>query len=286
MRCGWMRWRRWCWTRPTGCSTWASRPSANGCWPLPAQRQNLLFSATFPPEVQALADALLHDAVRVEAASQAAAEPVIVQRVIAVDAARRTELLRHLATEGQWRGALVFVATRHAADQVARKLHDRGLFAAPLHGDMSQSQRTERLALLKDGGFDLLVTTDLAARGIDIPGPAGGRQLRPAPLAQRLRAPHRPHRPRRRQRHGHQLRQRGDRGALPADREAAGPGAAARDDRRLRTGGGGGPGAGRAAAASRASARARRTSCGPRRPAPSPAPARAEPQDCCAAGGR
>jgi ATP-dependent RNA helicase RhlE len=137
---------------------------------LPAQRQNLLFSATFPPEVQALADALLHDAVRVEASSQAAAEPVIVQRVISVDAARRTELLRKLATEGQWRGALVFVATRHAADHVARKLHDRGIFAAPLHGDMGQSQRTERLALLKDGGFDLLVTTDLAARGIDIPG--------------------------------------------------------------------------------------------------------------------
>jgi ATP-dependent RNA helicase RhlE len=134
---------------------------------LPAQRQNLLFSATFPPEVQALADALLHDAVRVEASSQAAAEPVIVQRVISVDAARRTELLRKLATEGQWRGALV---TRHAADHVARKLHDRGIFAAPLHGDMGQSQRTERLALLKDGGFDLLVTTDLAARGIDIPG--------------------------------------------------------------------------------------------------------------------
>jgi ATP-dependent RNA helicase RhlE len=137
---------------------------------LPPQRQNLLFSATFPAAVQALADALLRDPVRVEAASQEEARPDIEQRAIAVDPARRTELLRYLAQEGGWHRALVFVATRHAADTVARKLHDRGLFAAPLHGDMSQGQRTERLALLKDGGFDLLVTTDLAARGIDIPG--------------------------------------------------------------------------------------------------------------------
>jgi ATP-dependent RNA helicase RhlE len=135
---------------------------------VPPRRQTLLFSATFPPQVQALADSLLRDPVRVEAASQASAEPAIVQRVIAVDAGRRTELLRHLVQQDGWRRVLVFVATRHATEHVARKLYDRGIYAAPLHGDMSQSQRTERLAQFKEGGFDVLVTTDLAARGIDI----------------------------------------------------------------------------------------------------------------------
>jgi ATP-dependent RNA helicase RhlE len=137
---------------------------------LPAKRQNLLFSATFPPDVQALADSLLNDAVRVEAASQADAEPDIVQRVIEVDAPRRTELLGHLVKQGGWRRALVFVATRYATEHVARKLYDRGIHAAPLHGEMSQGARTEVLENFKDGRWNVLVTTDLAGRGIDIPG--------------------------------------------------------------------------------------------------------------------
>jgi ATP-dependent RNA helicase RhlE len=135
---------------------------------LPPRRQNLLFSATFPPEVQALADALLHDAVRVEAASQVEATPDIAQRAIVVDAPRRTELLRHLVRQGGWRRVLVFVATRHAADHVARKLAERGVPAVPLHGDMSQGHRTDVLRNFKAGDWDVLVTTDLAARGIDI----------------------------------------------------------------------------------------------------------------------
>lgn len=137
---------------------------------LPARRQNLLFSATFPPDVQALADELLHDAVRVEAASQVEAVPEIEQRTIAVDAPRRTELLRHLVQQGDWRSVLVFVATRYATEHVARKLASRGVQAAPLHGEMSQSQRTRVLQDLREGALDVLVTTDLAARGIDIPG--------------------------------------------------------------------------------------------------------------------
>ena len=137
---------------------------------LPARRQTLLFSATFPPDVQALADSLLRNPVRIEAAAEAVDQPAIMQRVIVVDAGRRTELLRHLLQQDGWKRVLVFVATRHASDHVARKLYDRGIYAAPLHGEISQSQRTERLAQFKDGGFDVLVTTDLAARGIDIPG--------------------------------------------------------------------------------------------------------------------
>ena len=137
---------------------------------LPAQRQNLLFSATFPPDVQALADALLHDAVRVEAAAEERVEPAIAQRAIAVDAARRTELLRHLLQQAGWRSVLVFVATRYATEHVARKLAERGVRAAALHGEMSQGGRTQVLRDFKAGTVDVLVTTDLAARGIDIPG--------------------------------------------------------------------------------------------------------------------
>ncbi|MFI4927301.1 MAG: DEAD/DEAH box helicase, partial [Burkholderiales bacterium] len=137
---------------------------------LPARRQNLLFSATFPPDVQALAGLLLHDAVRVEAASQVEAVPEIEQRTIAVDAPRRTELLRHLLQQGDWRRVLVFVATRYATEHVAGKLASRGVQAAPLHGELSQSQRTRVLQDLREGNLDVLVTTDLAARGIDVPG--------------------------------------------------------------------------------------------------------------------
>jgi ATP-dependent RNA helicase RhlE len=138
---------------------------------LPPRRQNLLFSATFPADVQDLAASLLHEPVRIELAAQSRAEPpAIVQRVIAVDAPRRTELLRHLLQQGGWRRALVFVATRYATEHVARKLSERGVLAAPLHGEMSQSQRAGVLQDFKDGRWDVLLTTDLAARGIDIPG--------------------------------------------------------------------------------------------------------------------
>ena len=137
---------------------------------LPQQRQNLLFSATFAPDVQALADTLLVDAVRVEAAAEERVEPAIAQRAIAVDTPRRTELLRHLVREGGWRSVLVFVATRHATEHVARKLAERGVRAAALHGEMSQGGRTGMLRDFKAGALDVLVTTDLASRGIDIRG--------------------------------------------------------------------------------------------------------------------
>ena len=137
---------------------------------LPQRRQNLLFSATVPPDVQALADTLLHDAARVEAAAEERVEPAITHRAFAVDTPRRTELLRHLVRQAGWHSVLVFVATRHATEHVARKLAERGLRAAALHGEMSQGGRTDVLRDFKRGALDVLVTTDLAARGIDIPG--------------------------------------------------------------------------------------------------------------------
>ena len=135
---------------------------------LPPRRQTLLFSATFAQDVQSLATGLLHDPVRIEAALPVAEAPAILQRVIEVDAGRRTELLRHLIQQGGWRRVLVFVATRHATGHLARKLCDSGIPAAALHGEMSQGQRTDTLESFKAGRTDVLVTTDLAARGIDI----------------------------------------------------------------------------------------------------------------------
>jgi superfamily II DNA/RNA helicase len=136
---------------------------------LPAHRQNLLFSATFAEGVQALAGELLRDAVRVEADGVDLAAPAIEQRAIAVDAGRRTELLRRLVKQEGWRRVLVFVATRYATEHLARKLSDAGIPAAALHGEMSQGGRSDVLDALKAGRTDVLVTTDLAARGIDIP---------------------------------------------------------------------------------------------------------------------
>jgi ATP-dependent RNA helicase RhlE len=136
---------------------------------LPAKRQNLLFSATFAEGVQALAGQLLRDAVRIESDVPQLEMPDIRQRAIEVDAGRRTELLRRLVKDEKWRSALVFVATRYATEHVARKLSDAGIPAAALHGEMSQGARTDVLDAFKAGRTDVLVTTDLAARGIDIP---------------------------------------------------------------------------------------------------------------------
>ncbi len=136
---------------------------------LPKRRQSLLFSATFPPEVQSLAKALLRDPVKIEAPDTAEAAPEILQRVIEVDVPRRTQLLRHLIETQAWSGVLVFVATKYATEHVAEKLMRAGITAAALHGELSQGARTQALADLKAGRVKVLIATDLVARGIDIP---------------------------------------------------------------------------------------------------------------------
>jgi len=117
---------------------------------LPPVRQNLFFSATFPAAVQALAEGLLRDPVRVEVEATEANEPAILQRVIQVDEKRRTELLRHLIAEQGWERVLVFVATQYATEHVAWKLHKNGIFATPFHGGLSQGARNKVLQEFKD----------------------------------------------------------------------------------------------------------------------------------------
>ena len=137
---------------------------------LPKQRQNLLFSATFPSAIQALADGMLRDPAVVDVQGEPGTEPNIVQRVIEVDAARRTQLLRHLLKqhENEWDRVLVFVATQHAAQIVAEKLYKNGIYAVPFHGDIAQGTRTDILSQFKQSRWDVVIATDLAARGIDI----------------------------------------------------------------------------------------------------------------------
>lgn len=135
---------------------------------LPKQRQNLVFSATFPPEVHALTENLLRDPVRIDVASTPVTTPDIVQRSIRVDPERRTQLLRHLIQTHGWSSVLVFVATKYATEHVARKLRGIGIEASAIHGELSQGARTNALADFKAKRLRVLVATDVAARGIDI----------------------------------------------------------------------------------------------------------------------
>ncbi|MET0893970.1 MAG: DEAD/DEAH box helicase [Pseudoxanthomonas sp.] len=137
---------------------------------LPAQRQTLLFSATFPPAIETLAATLLHDPRRIQVQAQSVAAPDIQQRAIEVDPAQRTQLLKHLLLQEGWNRALVFVATKHAAEVVAEKLAKGGIPAEALHGELSQGRRTRVLREFKQEQehVRVLVATDLAARGIDI----------------------------------------------------------------------------------------------------------------------
>ncbi|MDN3920517.1 DEAD/DEAH box helicase [Roseateles violae] len=136
---------------------------------LPAQRQNLFFSATFPARVQALAEGLLREPQRIEIAPEPLRVEAIAERAIQVDSARRTPLLRHLLQSEGWERALVFVATKYATEHVSDKLWAQGIKAAALHGELSQGGRTRVLAALKSGEIKVLVATDVAARGLDIP---------------------------------------------------------------------------------------------------------------------
>ena len=138
---------------------------------LPAQRQTLLFSATFPDSVQTLANGLLRSPVRIEVAASeddAHTNATILQRAIAVDDKRRTQLLLKLIKDEGWDRVLVFVATKYTAEHVAEKLYRAKVFATPFHGDLSQGARTQVLDEFKASRWQVVVTTDLAARGIDI----------------------------------------------------------------------------------------------------------------------
>jgi len=135
---------------------------------LPTQRQNLLFSATFPEEVRSLASGFMHDAVTVEVARRNLPIELISQVAHPVDKDRKRQLLAHLVKSGNWQQVLVFCRTKHGANRLAEQLETDGIETAAIHGNKSQPQRMKALNRFKDCELQVLVATDIAARGIDI----------------------------------------------------------------------------------------------------------------------
>ena len=135
---------------------------------LPRERQNLLFSATFSDEIKALADKLLNRPQTIEVAPRNSTVDAIRQRVHPVSRDKKSRLLAWLIGHHDWRQVLVFTRTKHGADKVVRSLQGDGIGAVALHGNKSQGQRTKALADFKRGTVEVLVATDIAARGIDI----------------------------------------------------------------------------------------------------------------------
>ena len=136
---------------------------------LPSKRQNLLFSATFSKEIKRLAKGILNDPALVETSPQNTTVEAIVQYVYKVDKNKKSNLIIQLIKEGNWRQVLVFTRTKHGANNLCKKMIKADISAAAIHGNKSQSARTKALAGFKDGTIEILVATDIAARGLDIP---------------------------------------------------------------------------------------------------------------------
>jgi len=135
---------------------------------LPKKKQSLLFSATFSNDIRTLATGLLRDPISVEVAPRNAPAEAVAQCVYRVDRDRKRDLLIHLITENNWHQVLVFTRTKHGADALAERLCKARISAAALHGNKSQGQRIRALDDFKKLKINVLVATDIAARGIDI----------------------------------------------------------------------------------------------------------------------
>ena len=135
---------------------------------LPEKKQNLLFSATFPNEIKSLADSLLNSPKRIQVKSNNSTADKVKQVVYPVDKSRKRELLVHCIKEENWFQVLVFSRTKHGANKLAQQLNKEDIDADALHGNKSQAQRTRALKDFKDLKTQVLVATDIAARGIDI----------------------------------------------------------------------------------------------------------------------
>ena len=135
---------------------------------VPAKKQSLLFSATFSDEIKSLADKLLNQPALIEVARRNSTVEAIEQKVHPVGRERKKELLAHLIKSGDWHQVLVFTRMKHGANRLTDYLNDQGISAMAIHGNKSQTARTKALADFKRGELQVLVATDIAARGIDI----------------------------------------------------------------------------------------------------------------------
>jgi len=136
---------------------------------IPAKRQNLLFSATFSKEIKKLASGILTNPISVEAEPENSTAEMVVQKFYRVDQARKTAAIIKMISEGSWKQVLVFTRTKHGANKLCKKMVQNKISAAPIHGNRSQNQRIKALKEFKEGKVRILVATDIAARGLDIP---------------------------------------------------------------------------------------------------------------------
>ena len=136
---------------------------------MPAKRQNLMFSATFSKEIKKLAEGILKNPVSVEAEPQNSTAKKVTHKVFKVDKNKKTEFTIKLIKDGNWNQVLVFTRTKHGANKLTEKLIKAGISAAAIHGNKSQGARTKALKNFKDNSIKILVATDIAARGLDIP---------------------------------------------------------------------------------------------------------------------
>ncbi|EGV43237.1 DEAD/DEAH box helicase [Bizionia argentinensis JUB59] len=136
---------------------------------MPAKRQNLLFSATFSKDIKRLASGILNKPVLVEATPENSTVDAITQKVYRVAKGKKTGLIIKLISEGNWNQVLVFARTKHGANKLCKSMISSGITAAAIHGNKSQGARTKALAGFKSGQISVLVATDIAARGLDIP---------------------------------------------------------------------------------------------------------------------
>ncbi|WP_179338303.1 DEAD/DEAH box helicase [Winogradskyella ludwigii] len=136
---------------------------------MPSKRQNLMFSATFSKDIKKLAYSILNNPIQVEATPENTAVEVIEQKVYRVAKGKKTDLIIKLITDGNWKQVLVFNRTKHGANKLCKKMISSGITAAAIHGNKSQGARTKALAGFKNGSIRVLVATDIAARGLDIP---------------------------------------------------------------------------------------------------------------------
>ena len=136
---------------------------------MPSRRQNLLFSATFSREITNLAGDFLHHPVMVETTPENSTVDAIEQKVYRVAKGKKTGLIIKLISEGDWKQVLVFTRTKHGANKLCKKMVSAGISALAIHGNKSQRARTKALAGFKNNSVRILVATDIAARGLDIP---------------------------------------------------------------------------------------------------------------------
>jgi ATP-dependent RNA helicase RhlE len=134
----------------------------------PKSRQSLLFSATMPKEVAALAREILDEPIRVDVSPKQVTVEEIDQRVVMVGNGDKQRMLEHLLRDDEVSRAIVFTRTKHGANKVARKLERAGIVAEAIHGNKSQNARQRALRSFKNGDVGVLVATDIAARGIDV----------------------------------------------------------------------------------------------------------------------